>query len=378
MAGIPVGGQGPGQKPLKPCDVFDVIGGVGSGGWLALLLGRFRLTISECLYEYFNIVDAMTRKKTASGPSSSPLHRHLYDIDALIRYVEYLTEEYGVGEMLLDDSNETRCKHTFVVACCKENESQESGFCVFRTYKTPEEYTTRLDPSSVRISDAFAAAGAKRGFLYPFKLLSTDGSTLRFGKEIIPEYFTNATIYALKEIRQQYGDGAVPAIINVGPGIPNSETTQKWEKMKEKLLPNFGRNKTNPLLSTTKTRTTLSPVVSNSSAAKRTDLISKVLHPTRLRASQDSHGKPKRSWSILEKIKSSNVNTETLIKAELRNFDPSAIYVHLMLDEGPKLTAHSDLMASQETQRCTEEYLNTEQARLGIEEFGGGLRGRRE
>lgn len=81
--------------------------------WLALLLGRFRLTISECLFEYFNIVNAMTRKKTASGPSSSPLHRNVYDIDALVRYVEYLTDEYETGKMLLDSDNQaSRCKHT--------------------------------------------------------------------------------------------------------------------------------------------------------------------------------------------------------------------------------------------------------------------------
>lgn len=32
VAGTHEGKQGPNRKPVKPCDMFDVIGGVGSGG----------------------------------------------------------------------------------------------------------------------------------------------------------------------------------------------------------------------------------------------------------------------------------------------------------------------------------------------------------
>lgn len=35
--------------PLRPCQLFDVIGGVGTGGWLAILLGRYRLRIDQCM-----------------------------------------------------------------------------------------------------------------------------------------------------------------------------------------------------------------------------------------------------------------------------------------------------------------------------------------
>src|SRR5579862_2482039 len=69
--------------------------------WLALLLGRFRLTISQCLYEYFNLVSSMTRRKGALLPSSPTIHRSSYDVEGLIRYVDYLTDKYNTGQYLL-------------------------------------------------------------------------------------------------------------------------------------------------------------------------------------------------------------------------------------------------------------------------------------
>ncbi|KAG6804725.1 hypothetical protein H0H92_002886, partial [Tricholoma furcatifolium] len=38
----------------KPCDYFDVIGGVGTGGVIALMLGRLRMPIDVAIEEYVN------------------------------------------------------------------------------------------------------------------------------------------------------------------------------------------------------------------------------------------------------------------------------------------------------------------------------------
>jgi hypothetical protein len=42
IAGTPEGKQGPSKIPIKPCDMFDVIGGVGSGGSVYLFSSRSR------------------------------------------------------------------------------------------------------------------------------------------------------------------------------------------------------------------------------------------------------------------------------------------------------------------------------------------------
>ena len=49
----------PDSKP-RPCDVFDVIAGIGPGGWLALLLGRFQMDVSAALAEWYNLIDCIT------------------------------------------------------------------------------------------------------------------------------------------------------------------------------------------------------------------------------------------------------------------------------------------------------------------------------
>lgn len=223
-----------------------------------------------------------------------------------------------------------------------------------------------MDPSKIQISHAFAAAGAKKGFLHPFKLPSATGSTLKFGKEIIPEYFTNATIYALKEVRQQFGvHGVMPAIINIGPGIP--ENVEKWEKMAE-ILP-WSTNKRNTLIPTTKdiSADKDSPTTTSNIDPKRTSLVGKLLH----HSSKDGK-RIKRSWSgdIVEKIKTSKADTELQIRNELKDFDSRSKYIRLVLDRGPKLTACSDLMTSQETQKCTEEYLKSDEAQSSIRQYG--------
>lgn len=201
---------------------------------------------------------------------------------------------------------------------------------------------------------------------------------MKFGEEIIPEYFTSATIYALKEIRQQYGvSGVIPAIINVGPGIPNIESIKRWEKMREKLFWGFHGNKTNPLLLATKTppitNHTRSPDLrpppppsSHEEPLKCAGLIGKFLrHPCFLADEK----RLKRSWSILEKIKSSEANAVTCIEDELKSFDAGSKYVRLAPDNGPDLKAGNDLSAKQETRRCTEAYLNSVEAKKSMMKF---------
>jgi hypothetical protein len=40
------------EQPPKPCDYFDMIGGTSTGGLIAIMLGRMRLTVDECIAAY--------------------------------------------------------------------------------------------------------------------------------------------------------------------------------------------------------------------------------------------------------------------------------------------------------------------------------------
>ncbi|KAL3476528.1 acyl transferase/acyl hydrolase/lysophospholipase [Aspergillus californicus] len=40
------------ENPPKPCDFFDLIGGTGSGGLLAIMLGRLKMDVGQCITGY--------------------------------------------------------------------------------------------------------------------------------------------------------------------------------------------------------------------------------------------------------------------------------------------------------------------------------------
>ncbi|KIM25296.1 hypothetical protein M408DRAFT_74581, partial [Serendipita vermifera MAFF 305830] len=72
----------------KPCDVFDMIGGVGSGGFIAILLVLFGLTAEEALDEFIGLtanildkrdIDAETRTVALRDHIDKLLEKHVID-----------------------------------------------------------------------------------------------------------------------------------------------------------------------------------------------------------------------------------------------------------------------------------------------------------
>ncbi|KAH0537759.1 hypothetical protein FGG08_005507 [Glutinoglossum americanum] len=219
-------------QTLRPCDVFDVICGVGTGGWIALLLGRFMLNVSECHFEYCNIAKAIIRPDTARERFSRRVHHSVYDMKRLNAYVRHLMRKYKTGPYLLATSeSDVRCKKTFVVASQEAN--KDIGPCLFRTYHDKSEDSgMNPNPSTTLISDAFSATSAKRGFLYPCRLESGGGTSVKFGDKAFPNCLTNATVIALDEAIRVYGEGVeFSTVINIGPGLPPVEDLDKIHSM---------------------------------------------------------------------------------------------------------------------------------------------------
>ncbi|KAL4989582.1 acyl transferase/acyl hydrolase/lysophospholipase [Aspergillus falconensis] len=62
------------EHPPKPCDFFDIIGGTGSGGLLALMLGRLKMDIDQCIIGYTRLCKhVFGRKKRLSLTGMSPI-----------------------------------------------------------------------------------------------------------------------------------------------------------------------------------------------------------------------------------------------------------------------------------------------------------------
>ncbi|ORX98184.1 hypothetical protein BCR34DRAFT_593257 [Clohesyomyces aquaticus] len=54
----------PSIPPVKPCDVFDLIGGTSTGGLIAIMLGRLEMDVDGCIAAYNDLAAAVFGKKS--------------------------------------------------------------------------------------------------------------------------------------------------------------------------------------------------------------------------------------------------------------------------------------------------------------------------
>jgi hypothetical protein len=96
-------------KP-RPCDVFDMIGGIGVGGWLALLLGRFHFDIATCIQVYVEIVRSVVPRSTKEK-CYLRWHNASYNQDRLQDKIRQLTDKYDTGKHMIYENREgPRCQ----------------------------------------------------------------------------------------------------------------------------------------------------------------------------------------------------------------------------------------------------------------------------
>ena len=213
----------PKRKKPRPCDVFDVIAGIGTGGWLAILLGRFRMDLSACLTEWYNLMDCI--KPGPAEETRLRLRHCSFEIGRLVEQVKLLTEEYGTGDRLFEsDINSARTRHVFVAAPA----ANAKGYKLFRSYEIPK--SARLpakllegpqDPSSFEISRAFGATFAAKHFTVPWEEQMASSGKLRLNDTQFPKPH-NITQLALEEMWGIYGtDVPLSVVVNIGPGLPH-------------------------------------------------------------------------------------------------------------------------------------------------------------
>ena len=50
----------------KPCEVFDLIGGTSTGGFIAIMLGRLEMTVADCITSYTKFMGEVFPQNTVS------------------------------------------------------------------------------------------------------------------------------------------------------------------------------------------------------------------------------------------------------------------------------------------------------------------------
>ena len=160
------------QKP-RPRDVFDTIAGIGAGGWLAILLGRFRMDITSSLSEWYNLMQCIAPNSMTEELRLRVLQHCYYDTERLVEQVELLAQVYETGDSLFEPETQiARTRHVLVAALASDARS----YNLFRSYEVPKTAKSPKkllegpeDPRNFKISRAFGVTGAARYFTNPWK-----------------------------------------------------------------------------------------------------------------------------------------------------------------------------------------------------------------
>lgn len=147
-----------GAEPL-PCDYFDMICGTSTGGIIALMLGRLRMSVNECIAAY------LTMSEKVFGQPENFTKREKFDPQALEESIKAVVEqETGNPDTPLQDP--TGCK-TFV--CAYESKALGGSPVLLRTYPTGSA------PILCKIWEAARATSAAPTFFPSIKFGSQTG-----------------------------------------------------------------------------------------------------------------------------------------------------------------------------------------------------------
>ena len=97
------------DAPPRPCDYFDMIGGTSTGGLIAIMLGRLRMTIDECIDAYTSLSDKVFEKKSHRVNIKGKLQGR-FDAAELERTVKRILVTRGLGEDALLKDSDSSCK----------------------------------------------------------------------------------------------------------------------------------------------------------------------------------------------------------------------------------------------------------------------------
>ncbi|KAI9704588.1 MAG: hypothetical protein M1820_005501 [Bogoriella megaspora] len=199
---VEIEGRGPGEHEIpKPCDHFDLIVGTGTGGLIAIMLGRLRMDIETCKKVYVRMTEVVFQSdKTFVG---IPYKRTLFKAGKLEDAIKACVREHTVFE---DEGNDVLAN------------AQDIG--------TPQSPTTQESPSTnlpnnVRRSTSVASRYSQIG-ISPVNIRASMGTT-RWGN---PE----ALLYDTRESRTKT---AVTAVFKGTPKNAPAAMLRSYDSRRE-------------------------------------------------------------------------------------------------------------------------------------------------
>ncbi|KAI8942872.1 hypothetical protein NX059_000912 [Plenodomus lindquistii] len=100
-----------GENPPKPCDYFDMIGGTSTGGLIAIMLGRLKMSVADAITAYLELSDSIFQKKKTSKFKMTGKLQGRFDSEELIRAVKRVIADQNQSEdILLKDGTNPACR----------------------------------------------------------------------------------------------------------------------------------------------------------------------------------------------------------------------------------------------------------------------------
>ncbi|KAG5651485.1 hypothetical protein H0H81_008485 [Sphagnurus paluster] len=212
--------RGLGTTP-RPCDYFDMIGGSGTGGLLAIMLGRLGMSVDEAIGAYVEFA------KTVFSDRKWFFKNETFKATVLERVIKKIIrdKEEDPEARMKTDKPTTNCK-TFVCAMSAVNLAAPR---IFRSYDVKENQTYNC-----KIWEAARATSAASSF---FK-------SIDIGQEGLKERFIDGGLRCnnpVQQVRDEahlvYGKGCeVACIVSIGAGHPNVIALRKPSAF-QRILP---------------------------------------------------------------------------------------------------------------------------------------------
>ncbi|KAH8823061.1 acyl transferase/acyl hydrolase/lysophospholipase [Flagelloscypha sp. PMI_526] len=178
-----------------PCEYFDYIIGSGEGGWLALMLGRLRMSVSQARKAYIGI-----RQKVVDA---SPEQRAAIFEECLKDMVETMTISSNQDERLQVSNNRLTCQSAVLAM----TSAHLAAPAVFRTYSIRKHATENCP-----IWTAIRACTADPKVFSPARIAGQ-----RYISASIADN-SNPVDVALDEVKMLWSDTKIGAVVSIGSG----------------------------------------------------------------------------------------------------------------------------------------------------------------
>ncbi|KAI9823351.1 MAG: hypothetical protein M1819_001359 [Sarea resinae] len=201
------------ENPPKPCDYFDMIGGTSTGGLIAIMLGRLKMSIGDCINAYLSLSDRVFQKKRHRVTIKGKIQGR-FDSEELARAVKEVVIAQGLQEdILLKDVSDDACK-VFVCATSK----QTSETVCLTSYRSPRGNSDLLN--SVKIWEACRATSAASSFFDPVAIG-------RYEEEfVVGTAGANNPVWEVwNQAKLMWGpqplEGRIKCLVSIGTGVPS-------------------------------------------------------------------------------------------------------------------------------------------------------------